>query len=105
MEKAENVYVIKSDFGWSDVGTWGALYDVLPKDDNGNSVTGKNVMLYDCKDCMINVPKDKLLVVQGLEDYMVIESDGVLMMCRRGEEQRIKQFITDVEVEMGSDYI
>ena len=105
MEKAENVYVIKSDFGWSDVGTWGALYDVLPKDDNGNSVTGKNVMLYDCKDCMINVPKDKLLVLQGLEDYMVIESDGVLMMCRRGEEQRIKQFITDVEVEMGSDYI
>lgn len=105
MEKADNVYVIKSDFGWSDVGTWGALYDVLPKDEQGNSVIGRNVMLYDCNDCLINVPKDRLLVAQGLSGYMIIENEGVIMMCRRGEEQRIKQFTTDVEIEKGSEYI
>lgn len=105
MEKADNVYVIPSDFGWSDIGSWGALYNVLEKDESGNSVVGKNVMMYDCNNCLVNVPKDRLLVMQGLDDYMVVESDGVIMMCRRGEEQRIKQFTTDVEIEKGSEFI
>ncbi len=105
MEKADNVYVIPSDFGWSDIGSWSALYGVSTKDEDGNSVVGRNVMLYDCKDCMIRVPEERLMVVQGLEDYMVVENDGVVMMCRRGEEQRIKQFTTDVEIEKGSEFI
>ena len=62
-------------------------------------------MMYDCNNCLVNVPKDRLLVMQGLDDYMVVESDGVIMMCRRGEEQRIKQFTTDVEIEKGSEFI
>lgn len=105
MEKADNVYVIPSDFGWSDIGTWGALYNVSPKDENGNSVVGSNVMLYDCRNCLVHVPKERLLVVQGLEDYIVVESEGVVMMCHKGEEQRIKQFTTDVEIEKGSEFI
>lgn len=105
MEKADNVYVIPSDFGWSDIGTWGALYNVMNKDENGNSVVGKNVMLYDCTNCLINVPKDRLLVAQGLDDYIIVESEGVVMMCKKGEEQRIKQFTTDVEIEKGNEYI
>ncbi len=105
MEKADNVYVIPSDFGWSDIGSWSSLYNESERDEDGNSVVGKNVMLYDCKECMIRVPEDRLIVVQGLERYMVVENDGVVMMCRRDEEQRINQFITDVEIEKGNEYI
>ena len=81
------------------------MYNVSPKDENGNSVVGSNVMLYDCRNCLVHVPKERLLVVQGLEDYIVVESEGVVMMCRKGEEQRIKQFTTDVEIEKGSEFI
>ncbi len=105
MEKADNVYVIPSDFGWSDIGTWGALYEVSAKDENRNSIVGKNVMLYDCEDCMINVPETRLLVAQGLKGYIITESEGVVLLCPRDQEQRIKQFTTDVEIEKGNEYI
>ena len=83
MEKADNVYVLSSDFGWSDLGTWGSLYDIRSKDKNGNSVVGKNVMLYDTKNCVINIPKDKLVVLEGLDDYIVVEDDSILLICRK----------------------
>lgn len=105
MEKAGNVYVIPSDFGWSDVGTWQALYNVRKKDENQNSIIGKNVMTYDTKNCIINMPKDKLVVLQGLDGYIVAESNGELMICKKEQEQRIKQFLTDVEVSKGSEYL
>lgn len=105
MEKASNVYVIPSDFGWSDVGTWGALHEISEKDENNNSIIGKNVILYETKDCIINMPKNKLVVLQGLENYIIIDSNDTLMVCKKEEEQRIKQFVTDVEVEKGSDFL
>lgn len=105
MEKSGNVYVIPSDFGWSDVGTWKALYNVSKKDKDGNSIVGKNVMSYDTKNCIVNVPKDKLVILQGLEGYIVTESDGILMVCKKEEEQRVKQFLTDVEVSKGKEYL
>lgn len=98
MEKAENVYVVLSDFGWSDLGTWGALYTHLDKDNNNNAVLGNEVNLYDSKDCVIRMPKDKLTVIQGLEDYIVVEEKGVLLICQKQEEQRIKQFVNDVKL-------
>lgn len=98
MEKAENVYVVLSDFGWSDLGTWGALYTHLDKDDNQNAVLGNQVNLYDAKDCVIRMPKDKLVVLQGLEDYIVVEEKGVLLICQKQEEQRIKQFVNDIKL-------
>ena len=98
MEKAENVYVVLSDFGWSDLGTWGALYTHLEKDTNNNAVLGNEVNLYDSKDCVIRMPKDKLVVIQGLEDYIVVEEKGVLLICQKQEEQRIKQFVNDVKL-------
>lgn len=98
MEKAENVYVVLSDFGWSDLGTWGALYTHLNKDNNNNAVLGNEVNLYDSKDCVIRMPKDKLVVIQGLEDYIVVEEKGVLLICQKQEEQRIKQFVNDVKL-------
>lgn len=105
MEKAENVYVIPSDFGWSDVGTWGAVYEVREKDLRDNSVVGKNIMLYDTENCIINNYSSKLMLLQGLEDYILVNTEDVLMICRKDQEQRIKQFVTDVEVEKGSDYL
>lgn len=105
MEKAGNVYVIPSDFGWSDVGTWKALYNVREKDENSNTIIGKNVMVYGTKNSIVNVPKDKLVVLQGLDGYIVVESEGVLMICKKEEEQRVKQFITDIEVQKGIEYL
>ena len=105
MEKASNVYVIHSSFGWSDVGTWAALYQVSKKDKNKNSIIGKNVMTYDTKNCIVNMPKDKLVVLQGLDNYIVVDSDNILMICKKEEEQRVKQFLTDVEVEKGNEYL
>jgi mannose-1-phosphate guanylyltransferase len=98
MEKAENVYVVLSDFGWSDLGTWGALYTHLDKDDNNNAILGEHVNVYDSKDCVIRMPKDKLVVLQGLDDYIVVEEKGVLLVCKKQEEQRIKQFVNDIKL-------
>lgn len=98
MEKAENVYVVLSDFGWSDLGTWGSLYTHLQKDDNGNAIIGDHVNLYDSKDCVVRMPKDKLVVLQGLDDYIVVEEKGVLLVCKKKEEQRIKQFVQQIKL-------
>ncbi len=105
MEKAENVYVLASDFGWSDLGTWGSLYDTRKKDEKGNAVVGQNVMLYDTRNCIVNMPADKLVVLHGLDDFIVVEDEGVLLICRKGDEQQIRQFVNDVLIEKGEKYV
>ncbi|MBP7850875.1 MAG: NTP transferase domain-containing protein [Lentimicrobiaceae bacterium] len=105
MEKAENVYVLSSDFGWSDLGTWGSLYDTREKDAQGNTIVGDNVMIYDSESCLVNVPKNKLVVMQGLRDYIVVEEDDILLICHRNEEQQIRQFVNDVRTEKGEQFI
>ena len=105
MEKADNVYVLAVDFGWSDLGTWGSLFTLRDKNENENAVVGDNVMLYDSKNCIINMPKDKLVVLQGLNDYIVVEDDGTLLVCRKADEQQIRQFVNDVKAEKGDKYV
>jgi len=105
MEKAENVYVLCADFGWSDIGTWGSLYANQKKDKNKNAVVGNNVFLYDTKECEINIRPQKLAVIQGLEDMIVVQTDDVLLICKKGEEQRIKDFVNNVKMEKGDGYI
>jgi mannose-1-phosphate guanylyltransferase len=105
MEKAENVDVVLSDFGWSDLGTWGSLYGLLKQDAHKNSVVGDNVMLYDSNHNMVHIEGDKLAVLQGLNNYIVVETEGILLVCRKEEEQRIKEFVKDVKIEKGEDYI
>ncbi len=105
MEKASNVYVMCSDFGWSDLGTWGSLYDNSRKDPNGNAVSGDGVMLYSAKNCIVNMPGDKLVVLQGLDGYIVVESEGTLMVCRKEDEQQIRQFVNDVRLSKGESFI
>jgi mannose-1-phosphate guanylyltransferase len=105
MEKADNVYVIESDFGWSDLGTWGSLHEILGKDDNRNAISGKNVLTYDSKNCIIHVPADKLVVLQGLDDYIVVEDDNTLLVCRKKDEQMIRQIVDDVKLKKGEKYV
>lgn len=105
MEKANNVYVLSSDFGWSDLGTWGSLYETRKKDKNENAIVGNNVLMYESKNCIVNMPKDKLVVLQGLDDYIVVEDEGTLLICRKSDEQQIRQFVNDVMIEKGEKYV
>ncbi len=105
MEKAKNVFVRASVIGWSDLGTWGSLYDHIKHDKDNNAVVGKNVMLYDSKNCIVNVAKDKLVIMQGLDDYIVVESDGILLICKKEDEQQIRTFVNDVKVAKGEKFV
>ncbi len=105
MEKAQNVYVLTADFGWSDLGTWGSLYDNKEKDHLGNVVSGENVMLYETSNCIINLSDEKAAVLHGLDGYIIAESNDTLMICRREDEQQIKQFVTDVRIHKGDSLV
>lgn len=105
MEKANNVYVMAVDFGWSDLGTWGSLFEIRQKDTNNNAIVGDNVMTYNSKNCIINVPKEKLVIVQGLDDYIVVEDSGTLLICKKTDEQQIRQFVDDVKAQKGEKYV
>jgi mannose-1-phosphate guanylyltransferase len=105
MEKASNVYVLCSDFGWSDLGTWGSLYENSNKDLQGNVISGKDIMLYGTKNCIVNMPGEKLVVLQGLDGYIVVESEGTLLVCKKEDEQQIRQFVNDVRLNKGESYI
>jgi len=105
MEKAENVYVLCADFGWSDIGTWGSLYANQRKNKYQNAVVGNNVFLYDTSGCEINIRPQKLAVIQGLEDMIVVQTDDVLLICKKDQEQRIKDFVNDVRMEKGDMYV
>lgn len=105
MEEADNVFVLTSDFGWSDLGTWGSLYEQLEKKENNNSITGTRVIAYDLSNCLVNIPDDKLVVLQGLKDYIVVESDEILLVCRMEDEQKIRNFVNDVKMQFGDEFI
>lgn len=106
MEKADNVYVLPSEFGWSDLGTWASVYDVAEKDYVGNAVMPtEKVMMYDSSNCMVNVPKGKLVILQGLHDFIVVENNNTLLICPRSEEQNIKKIVADVKQRFGTEFI
>jgi len=105
MEKAENVYVLTADFGWSDLGTWSSLYDNKDKDLNGNVLSGENVLTYDTSNCIVDVNNEKVAVLHGLDGYIVAESNDTLMICRKEDEQQIKQFVTDVRIQKGDSLV
>jgi len=96
MEKADNVFVVLSDFGWSDLGTWGSLYDNLPKNGKNNAVIGKRVFMYDSNNCIVNIPDEKLVILQGLDNYIVVESNNTLLVCKKEDEQKIKEMVSNI---------
>lgn len=105
MEKADNVFVLTAEFGWTDMGSWSSLYEKMEKNDNGNVVRADNVIMYDVKNSIVDISKDKVAVIQGLEDFIVADSDDVLMICRREDENQIKKFVTDVRIKKGDSLI
>lgn len=105
MEKADNVYVIPSNFGWSDLGTWASAYENLDKDYLGNAVQGKNVMVVDATKCMIKAPQDKLVLVQGLDDFIIIDTNDVLLICKKENEQQIKEYVAEVKRNKGEKFL
>lgn len=105
MEKSNNVYVLQSDFGWSDLGTWGALYENTSKDNAENALIGHDIMMYNSQNCMISIPAEKIAIIEGLNDYIVIDSGDKLLICRRSEEQRIRQFVNDLKMKKGEAYV
>ena len=92
MEKASDMYVFPADFGWSDLGTWGSLHTLLPRDESGNACVGDSVKMIDSHRCIVHVPAGKRVVVQGLDGYIVAEKDGTLLICRLEDEQHIKEY-------------
>ncbi len=105
MEKANNVYVIPSSFGWSDLGTWNSVYENLEKDYLGNAVAGKKVMVIDAVKCVVHSGSEKLIVLQGLEDFIVVDTDDVLLICKREKEQEIKDYVAEVRRNIGDEYL
>lgn len=106
MEKADNVYMLCVDFGWADLGTWGSLYDLAKKDEQENAVLKNNTaLLYDSFRNLIALDDpNRLVVVQGLDDYIVAESGNVLLICKKEDEQRIKQFVADAQLKYGKEF-
>jgi mannose-1-phosphate guanylyltransferase len=105
MEKADNVFVIPSSFGWSDLGTWGSAYDNLEKDYLGNAIAGDKVMVIDSTQSMISAPHHKLLVLQGLNNFIVVDTDDVLLICKKDKEQEIKEYVAEVKRNIGDRYL
>lgn len=105
MEKADNVYVIPSSFGWSDLGTWQSTYDILNKDYLGNAVAGNNVMIIDATNNMVHADNKKLLVLQGLSDFVIVDTKDVLLICKRENEQKIKDYVSEIKRNKGDKYI
>lgn len=105
LEKSENVFVYCSEFGWSDLGTWRSLYDHSPKDSNQNAIQGECVMLYESKDCLVKVPNNKLVVIQGLKDFIVVDTEKTLLICRKSDEQEIRKIVNDVKITKGEKFV
>ncbi len=105
MEKAPNVYIIPANFYWSDLGTWKSAYDNMEKDYFENAVVGSEVMVYDTHKCMIHVPQKKLVLLQGLEDYIIVDTDDVLMICKKEKEQQIKEYVTEIKRNKSEKYL
>ncbi|MBK7409700.1 MAG: mannose-1-phosphate guanylyltransferase [Saprospirales bacterium] len=105
MEKASNVYVIPSQFGWSDLGTWASLHAELEKDKAGNVVQGERVLLQGVSNSLIRVPGDKIVVIKDLEDFIVVDEGDILVVFPKSKEQEIKQITEEVRNRFGSEFI
>ena len=105
MEKADNVFVIPASFGWSDLGSWTSAYDNLEKDYLGNAVAGNNVIVIDAINNMVHADNKKLVLLQGLEDFVIVDTKDVLMICKKDKEQEIKEYVAEIKRNKGDKYL
>ncbi len=104
MSRAQNVYIRVADLGWSDVGTWDSIYQLVEKDEAEN-MESEMICAYNSHRCIISLPSNKAAVVSGLDDYIVVDTDDILMICPRSEEQEIKRYIDDLRYKLGDKFI
>lgn len=105
MEKATNVFTIPAQFGWSDLGAWGSLHQEMKQDEDGNATQGKAILLHDTHNTLVRITGDKLAVVAGLDDYIIVDEGDVLMICPKSREQEIKMLRTQVGEVFGPDFL
>lgn len=105
MEKSQNVYVILADFGWSDLGTWSSLHELSPKDENDNVSLPHKTIFYNSKDNLVALPAGEVAVIDGLEGYLVARANGVLLICPRNDEKRMRQYVQDATEELGEEFV
>ncbi|MEG1615990.1 MAG: mannose-1-phosphate guanylyltransferase [Bacteroidales bacterium] len=105
MEKASNVFMLEANFGWSDLGTWGALYELSDRDENNNVSLKCQTMAYESSNNIVSLPQENLVVIQGLEDYIVAQDNNVLLICKKDDEQKIRQYVTDAKLKYGDRFI
>ena len=105
MEKADNVYIIPSSFGWSDLGTWSSTYENLEKDYLGNAVAGNNVIVIDGTQNMIHADNKKLVLLQGVDDFIIVDTKDVLLICKKDKEQEIKEYVAEVKRNKGDKFL
>lgn len=104
MEKSNNVFVIAAEFDWNDLGTWGSLYDKLDKNDSNNAVVNARTLTEDATGNMIRTKNDKIVVVDGLSDYIIVDKDEVLLIYPKAKEQDIKKTLKKVKDKFGEQY-
>ncbi len=105
MEKADNVYMQCVDFGWADLGTWGSLFDIATKDEDNNAVLKTRALMYESEDNIVSLGnQERLAIIQGLKGYIVAENGNVLLICKKDDEQRIKQFMADTKLKYGDEF-
>ena len=105
MEKADNVYIMPSSFGWSDLGTWASAFQNLEKDYLENAVVGDNVMIIDATNNLVHASNKKLILLQGLNDYVVVDTKDVLLICKKDKEQEIKEYVAEVKRNKGDKFL
>ena len=105
MEKADNVYVIPSSFGWSDLGTWASAYENLEKDYLANAVTGNNVVIIDATKNIVHADNKKLVLLQGLDDFIIVDTKDVLLICKKEKEQTIKDYVAEIKRNIGDKFV
>ena len=105
LEKADNVYVIPSSFGWSDLGTWGSAYENLEKDYHENAVAGKNIILFDSSKNVVHSSSEKLILLQGLDDFIIVDTQDALLVCKKDKEQHIKEYLSEIKRNKGDKFL
>ena len=105
LEKATNVYAECGKFGWADLGQWGSLYDVSEKDDNGNVVLNSRVIMHDCKNNIIRLPKDKIAVLQGLDGFILAQQGDIIFLCKNGDASLVRRLVNEAQMALGEPYV
>ena len=106
LERSDNVYVMKCDFGWADMGTWHSLYEAKCKGKGDNVTVDSDVIFDDAHDNVVKIPKGKLAVINGLDGYIVAEKDNVLLICRKEDSSALlRKFVNEVQIKKGEEYV